>query len=279
MWVFSDRVVDFSPGTPAAILGIVNVTPDSFSDGGKYLGPETAIAHGISLVQQGADIVDVGGESTRPDATPVPVDEEMARVLPVVEGLVANNILVSVDTSKAAVADRMLAAGAKIINDVTAGRDPAMADVVKKHKAGVILMHMQGTPQTMQLDPRYDDVAREVAAELGERIEAFTAAGVAREAIAIDPGVGFGKTFDHNLELIARLEELTSLGRPVCLGVSRKGFIGRITDRPRHQRAVGSAAIAAYCLARGTCQIVRAHDVPETRDIVRMVAALKRAER
>lgn len=276
-WPIRDRVLAFSER--ALIMGVVNVTPDSFSDGGRFSGPDAAIAHGLELVHQGADILDIGGESTRPGAEIVPTNEELDRVLPVIRGLrAASDAVVSIDTSKAAVAEAALTAGADIVNDVTAGSDPEMAAVAARHRAGVILMHMQGTPQTMQLDPRYGDVAAEVIAFLRERIDRFVAAGVAESKIAVDPGIGFGKTFEHNMELLVRLSELRSLGRPICLGVSRKGFIGQIIDRPRSERAVGSAAIAGYCLANGSADILRVHDIPEHRDVVRILAALKTAE-
>ncbi len=274
-WSFRERVLELD--AQAVIMGIVNVTPDSFSDGGRYLGPDAAIAHGLEMIRQGAEILDIGGESTRPGAEPVSLDEERRRVLPVIEGLrTASDIALSIDTSKAALADEALSAGAKIVNDVTAGSDPAMASIVAKHKAGVILMHMQGTPRDMQDDPRYGDVVADIIAALKLRIDAFIAAGVDADQIAIDPGIGFGKTFEHNIEILRRLPEFLSLGRPICLGVSRKGFIGQITGRPRHERVVGSAAIAAYCLAHGAAHVVRVHDVPEHRDTVRIMAALRR---
>jgi dihydropteroate synthase len=264
----------------ALILGIVNVTPDSFSDGGRFLETDAAVKHGLELVRQGADLLDVGGESTRPGSEPVDLEEERRRVLPVIEGLRRDTeVPISIDTSKAALAEEALEAGASIVNDVTAGRDPAMAGVVAKHGAGVVLMHMRGTPRTMQDDPRYGDVVSEILAELRERIDMFIAAGAAVEQIAVDPGIGFGKTYEHNIEILARLSEFRSLGRPVCLGVSRKGFIGQITGRPRHERAVGSAAIAAFALANDATQILRVHDVPEHRDVVRVFAALRRPQR
>jgi dihydropteroate synthase len=273
-WIVRERVFDV--GGPTLIMGIVNVTPDSFSDGGRFAQPQTAIAHGLELIRQGADILDIGGESTRPDAEPVTLDEERRRVLPVIEGLrAASDIALSVDTSKASLANEALQAGADIVNDVTAGGDPSMAAVAAKHKAGVVLMHMQGTPRTMQDDPRYGDVVGDIIAFLRQRIAAFVAAGVPADRIAIDPGIGFGKTYDHNRDILVRLPEFLALGRPICLGVSRKGFIGQIIDRPRDERAVGSAIVAAYCLAHGAAHIVRVHDVPEHRDTVRVMAALK----
>jgi dihydropteroate synthase len=260
----------------ALILGIVNVTPDSFSDGGRFLDADAAVEHGLELVRQGADLLDVGGESTRPGSEPVGLDEERRRVLPVIEQLRKHtDVPISIDTSKAALAEEALHAGANVVNDVTAGRDPAMAGVVAKHGAGVVLMHMRGTPRTMQDDPRYGDAVGEIVGELSERIDAFVAAGAAVEQIAVDPGIGFGKAFEHNIEILVRLREFQALGRPVCLGVSRKGFIGQITDRPRHERAVGSAAMAAFALANNAAQILRVHDVPEHRDVVRVFAALR----
>jgi dihydropteroate synthase len=181
----------------------------------------------------------------------------------------------SVDTSKAAIADEALRAGADIVNDVTAGGDPDMPAVAARHRAGLVLMHMQGTPDTMQLDPRYGDVVAEIGDFLRQRIDRFRNAGNDVDAIAVDPGIGFGKTLEHNLEILVRLGELDDLGRPVCLGVSRKGLVGQLTDRPRNERAVGSAAIAAYCLARGSARILRVHDVREHRDVVRVFAALQ----
>jgi dihydropteroate synthase len=277
-WLLRDRALDVS--RRALIMGIVNVTPDSFSDGGRFAGPDAALAHGLEMVRDGADILDIGGESTRPGAEAVSLDEERRRVLPVVAGLrAASGVVLSIDTSKAALADEALQAGADIVNDITAGGDPAMAGVVAKHRAGVILMHMQGTPQTMQDDPRYGDVVADIREFLKNRITAFVAAGVQEDQIAIDPGIGFGKTLAHNLEILARLPEFLALGRPICLGVSRKGFIGQIIDRPRSERAVGSAAIAAYGMTRGAVHIVRVHDVPEHRDVVRLLAVLKSAGR
>ena len=273
-WKIRDRELDLSGR--AMILGIVNVTPDSFSDGGRFADAAAAVDFGLELVAQGADLLDIGGESTRPGSMPVSLDEERRRVLPVLEGLRRRtDVPISVDTSKAAIAEAVLTAGAQIINDVTAGGDPAMPAVVAKHGAGVILMHMQGTPATMQDDPRYRDAPAEIVSHLQQRMEAFLAAGVAAEQIAFDPGIGFGKTFEHNLEILVRLDELGRLGRPICLGVSRKGFLGQIADRARNERGVASAAVAAYCLAHGSADILRVHDVPPHRDVVRVMAALR----
>ncbi len=254
-------------------MGIVNVTPDSFSDGGKFASTQAAIAHGLDLIRQGADLLDIGGESTRPGAGPVPAEEELRRVLPVVETL-SGKVPVSVDTSKAEVARRCLAAGAAIVNDITALRgDPEMAETVRG--AGIILMHMQGTPATMQVDPRYGDVVAEIGAFLQARLQWAVDVGIAAERIVLDPGIGFGKTLAHNLEILARLDEFRRLGRPVCLGVSRKGFIGQVLGRPVEERQAGSLAAVCYAVCRSACQIVRVHDVRETRDAVALLAAIE----
>ncbi|HVM44581.1 MAG TPA: dihydropteroate synthase, partial [Candidatus Thermoplasmatota archaeon] len=216
-------------GARTLLMGVVNVTPDSFSDGGRHASEGTAVAHALGLLREGADILDVGGESTRPGAAPVPADEEARRVLPVVRRLVAAGARVSVDTSKAGVAAQALAEGAHVVNDVTAGRDPNMLRVVARAGAGLVLMHMQGEPRTMQQAPRYDDVVKEVAQFLIERARAAEAAGVARESIALDPGIGFGKALEHNLALLRHLDELRRLGYPLLVGASRKQFIGALT--------------------------------------------------
>src|SRR5262245_36474814 len=276
-WQLRDRVLTI--GRRPLVMGIVNVTPDSFSDGGRYGSPEAAVAHGLELVRQGADLLDVGGESTRPGSQPVPLEEELGRVVPAVEALAARaGVPVSVDTAKAEVALRCLERGAQVINDVTAlAGDPDMPAVVRRFGAGVVLMHMQGTPATMQLAPRYDDVVADVARFLRERLEAVTAAGIDPAQVAVDPGIGFGKTAEHNLALLARLEELQALGRPLCLGVSRKGFLGRLLGRPLEGRLAGSLAAVCHAQARGAVQVVRAHDVEATRDAVTLCAAIEEA--
>ncbi len=243
------------------IMGIVNVTPDSFSDGGRHATQDAAVAHGLALLAEGADVLDVGGESTRPGAQPVPAEEEAARVVPVVRRLAEAGAIISVDTMKASVAQAALAAGARIVNDVTAGRDPAMLPLVAREGAGVVLMHMQGEPRTMQQAPRYHDVVKEVAQHLHERARAATAAGVAPEAIALDPGIGFGKTQEHNLALLRGLPEIAMLGYPVLVGASRKGFLGALTGVADPADRV-EASLAAHVLAaeRGA-SIVRVHDV------------------
>jgi dihydropteroate synthase len=266
-WAVRDRTL--TPA-PALVMGIVNVTPDSFSDGGRFAAEGAAVAHGLELVRQGADLLDVGGESTRPGAEPVPLDEELRRVVPVVRELAARaGVPVSVDTSKAEVARQVLEAGAHVINDVTALLgDPDMAAVVRDFRAGVVLMHMQGTPATMQQAPTYADVVAEVTAFLEARLQAALDLGIAGERVVLDPGIGFGKTAGHNRELLARLDQLQRLGRPVCLGVSRKGFLGRLLGRSAEERLAGSLAAACFCLGRGTAQVLRVHDVAETRDAV-----------
>ncbi len=251
------------------LMGIVNVTPDSFSDGGRYLDPDAAIAHGRELRAAGADVLDVGGESTRPGAAAVGAPEEKARVLPVIEALAADGARVSVDTSKAEVADAALAAGAEIVNDVTALRDPAMAALCAEAGCGVVLMHMKGTPRTMQDDPTYVDVVAEVRGFLAERLEAAAAAGVDRERIWVDPGIGFGKAVEHNLELIARLDRIADLGRPVVIGASRKNFIGAITDRPVDRRLGGSIAAGIVAASTGAA-VLRVHDVAATVEALRV---------
>ncbi len=258
-----------------ALMGVVNVTPDSFSDGGRYLESSAAIAHGLALAAQGAALVDVGGESTRPGALPVSAAEELRRVLPVIEGLAAGGVSaqISIDTSKALVAGRALAAGASFVNDVTALRgDPEMAGVIAERGADCCLMHMLGEPRTMQADPRYADVVSEVKAFLEERLRFATAHGIAERRIALDPGVGFGKTADHNLELLRRLDELLELGRPVVIGTSRKSFIGRITGRPVDDRLAGTIATNVVAFMRGA-RIFRVHDVAPIRDALMMASA------
>ncbi len=281
IWRCKNHTLDFSDGRPR-VMGILNVTPDSFSDGGQFLKPETAVAHALAMIEAGADIIDIGGESSRPGAAPVPLDEELRRVLPVVQQLTqyairnTPRVLLSVDTTKAEVARQSLAAGAQIINDISAGRfEPSLLRVAAETGAGLVLMHMQGTPQTMQVDPRYEDVTAEVTAFLRERIRAVEAAGVAAEQIAVDPGVGFGKTLDHNLTLLARLKALAALGRPVMVGTSRKGFIGKILGKDVTDRLAGSLATVAWCVLHGA-QIVRVHDVAHTAQLVRIIDELRR---
>jgi len=256
-------------------MGIVNVTPDSFSDGGAYLRAEAAVAHGLELANAGADILDVGGESTRPGAAAVSAEEELARVIPVIEGLVGAGVTtrISIDTSKAEVAERALMAGATMVNDVTALADPAMAAACVRGESGLVLMHMKGSPRTMQDDPVYGDVLAEVREFLAGRIEVAIAGGVPEEMIMVDPGIGFGKTVAHNLELIDRLGELRDLGRPIVFGASRKQFIGAITGREVGERLGGTLAANVLGLARGA-DVLRVHDVAPTVDALLVAEAV-----
>ncbi len=259
-----------------SVMGVLNVTPDSFSDGGLFVDPATAIDHGRRLVEEGAALVDVGGESTRPGAAPVSVEEELARVEPVLEGL--GGLPLSIDTAKAAVARRALELGAVLVNDVTALRgDPDMAAVVADGDAFVCLMHMQGEPRTMQVAPHYDDVVSDVLAFLEERIAFAVEQGIGEERICVDPGIGFGKTPDQNLELLRRLDELSTLGRPVLVGVSRKSTLGRITGDASATRGTlaGSLAAAVTAFERGA-SMIRAHDVRETVEALAVAAAVER---
>ncbi len=256
------------------IMGIVNVTPDSFSDGGLYLDPERAIVHGEQLALDGAEILDGGGESTRPGASEVSVDEELARIEPVVEALAGGPATVSIDTSKLAVAEAALDAGAGIVNDVTALRaDPEIAPLCAERGAGLVLMHMRGTPRTMQEAPVYADVVGEVKAFLAERVEAAVSAGVEEERIWLDPGIGFGKTLEHNLELLRRLGELRELGRPLVVGPSRKSFIGKIDGSEADERLGGTIASCVLAAAEGA-DVLRVHDVAEVRQAMTVAAAV-----
>lgn len=261
IWRTSRRAFDLSD--KALIMGVINTTPDSFSDGGAFAGAEAAIEHGLRLADEGADILDIGGESTRPGADPVPPDQELRRVIPVIEGLAARtNAALSIDTSKAAVAQAAMAAGASIINDVTAlTGDPEMAGVAAATDAGVVLMHMHGTPRTMQQGPAYDDVVTEVSDFLRAQAEAAEATGIARDRIALDPGIGFGKTVEHNLRLIAALPEFARLGYPVLLGVSRKSFLSAAAGAPEMaDREAPTTALTALGRSLGA-RIFRVHAV------------------
>jgi dihydropteroate synthase len=267
-------------GEGAAVMGIVNVTPDSFSDGGRYLEPGPALAHGLELAAQGAALLDVGGESTRPGAAPVAAEEETRRVLPVIEGLAAaTTVALSVDTSKAAVAAAALAAGASIVNDVSAGTaDPEMLAVVADAGAGIVLMHMQGDPRTMQDEPRYDDVVDDVSAYLVARLEAARAAGLTDDELCVDPGIGFGKRAEHNLALLARLPELVArVGVPVLVGPSRKAFLGAVLAAasggevpPPSSRDDATLGAAVWALDHGA-RVVRVHDVRPVVDAARLL--------
>lgn len=264
--------------TPA-VMGVLNVTPDSFSDGGRFLDPGEAVREARRLAAEGAALIDVGGESTRPGADPVDPAEEIDRVLPVIEALVAElELPVSVDTSKPEVMEAALAAGASMVNDVMALRAPGALEIVASSGAAVCLMHMQGQPRSMQLEPRYRDVVQDVHHFLSERVAACEAAGMDRSRLVIDPGFGFGKTLEHNLCLLSALDEFTREGLPVLAGLSRKSMIGQITGRPTAERLAGSVALAALAVERGA-SIVRAHDVAATLDAVKIAAAIRRRQR
>jgi dihydropteroate synthase len=255
------------------VMGVVNVTPDSFSDGGRFLDPGAAVAHGRRLAGEGADILDVGGESTRPGSEPVDADDELRRVLPVVEGLSDAGPQLSIDTSKLAVARAAVDAGATLVNDVTAFRhEPGLAALVAEHGLDCCLMHMLGEPRTMQADPRYDDVVGDVKAFLEERLAFAVGEGVAEERVMLDPGIGFGKTVEHNLELLRRLDEIVAIGRPVVIGTSRKSFLGRLTGREVDDRLAGTIATNVLALERGA-RVFRVHDVGPVRDALTVAAA------
>jgi dihydropteroate synthase len=258
------------------LMGVVNVTPDSFSDGGLYLDAPAAVAHGTELAEEGADILDIGGESTRPGAEPVGADEELRRVLPVIEGLAPAGVQISIDTSKSLVAQEAIGRGATFVNDVTALRgDPRMAEVVASSGVDCCLMHMLGEPRTMQRDPRYEDVVSEVKAFLSERIAFAVDNGIAEGKLVLDPGIGFGKTVEHNLELLRRLDELVALGRPVMVGFSRKSFLGRITGREVGERLASTVAVNVLAYERGA-RLFRVHDVAPTKDALEVAAATVR---
>lgn len=257
-----------------AVMGVLNVTPDSFSDGGAYLEPDAAEAHAQRMAAAGADLIDVGGESTRPGAEPVPAPEELRRVMPVIERLAGQGgIPLSIDTSKAAVAHAATRAGATLVNDVTALRaDPEMAGVVADAGADLCLTHMRGDPRTMQDDPRYADVVSDVRAFLEERLRFAVECGVPEERVWLDPGIGFGKTVDHNLALLRRLDEIVAIGRPVVVGVSRKRFLGALTGRAEPDRVAGGVAANVIAFERGA-HMFRVHDVSATRDALTVAAA------
>ncbi len=264
--------------TRPLIMGVVNITADSFYDGGRYLKPDRAIAHAMELVGQGADLIDIGGESTRPGSQFISEQDELDRVLPVVEELARRiSIPISVDTTKSRVAQCALEYGASIINDVSAmTQDSAMASVIARSGAAVVLMHMQGTPQTMQLAPSYADVVGEVIQFLDARVQDAIRAGIARTNIVLDPGFGFGKLMFHNLELLRRLSSLLTLNRPLLVGLSRKAFIGTIIDKSVEHREWGTAAAVALAVDRGA-RIIRVHDVAMMMDVVKMAAAASRS--
>ena len=259
-------------------MGIMNVTPDSFSDGGAYGTLDDAVKHAIQMASDGADLLDVGGESTRPGSDEVPADEEIARVVPVIQRIAHElpDIPVSIDTRKTEVARASLAVGATIVNDISAGADPEMLGLVCETGAGLVLMHMKGEPKTMQDDPTYHDVVAEVRGFLGDRIEAAVGAGIGRDRLCIDPGIGFGKTLEHNLAILREIGGFHQLGTAVMVGPSRKRFIGRLTRTEVGDRIEGTAGAVAWCAGRGV-DVIRVHDVKEMTRVVRVVDAIARA--
>ena len=267
-----DILVDLSL---PAVMGVLNVTPDSFSDGGRFFDTEAAVRHGLILAEQGAAFIDVGGESTRPGAAPVGIEEELRRVIPVIERLRgASAALISIDTSKPEVMRAAAAAGAALINDVRALREPGALAAARDSGCGVCLMHMQGEPRTMQLEPVYADVVSEVRAFLEERVAACRAAGIEAQRLAVDPGFGFGKTLEHNLTLLRQLGELSAAGRPLAVGLSRKSMVGKLTGRPEGERVLGSVVLAVIAALAGA-SIVRAHDVAATVEALKVVTAVR----
>lgn len=255
------------------VMGIVNVTPDSFSDGGKFNTTEKAIAHALQLVEEGADILDIGGESTRPGATPVPLDEELKRVIPVIEGLRDVGVPLSIDTYKPQVMQAAITASADIVNDVCALREPQALEIVATSQAGVCLMHMQGRPQTMQVDPQYDDVVSEVRDFLKDRLDAAVQAGIDRSRIVLDPGFGFGKRTAHNLTLLNHLNDIQALGLPLLIGLSRKSVLGQVVGSSVDERVHASIAASVVSVMKGA-NIVRVHDVKPTIDALKIVQAV-----
>ena len=274
-WIAREHQFNFP--RPTIVMGIVNTTPDSFSDGGRFLDADAAESHALRLANEGAEILDIGGESTRPGSAEVTVQEELDRVIPVIERLAKRQELVlSIDTQKPSVAREALTAGASIVNDIAANRaDPEMWQVVAEAEAGYVCMHMQGTPQTMQAKPEYDDVTTEVIAFFKERLSLLLAHGVAAEQIALDPGIGFGKTLEHNIKLLRDLNKFSLVERPVLVGASRKSFIEKLLGAPVDERLPASLACAAWAAIQGS-QIIRVHDVAETAQAVRMAEALAR---
>jgi len=261
------------------VMGVVNVTPDSFSDGGQFFDAQKAIKHALQLVEEGADILDIGGESTRPNATPVSEDEELRRVLPVLRGLMQaskTGIPISIDTMKPAVARAAIEAGASIINDVGANRDDAaMWEIARDSGAAYVLMHMQGTPQTMQRNPQYRDVLHDVAKFYDERLSRLAECGVSREQIILDPGLGFGKSLEHNLELLAGLGHFRTYQRPLLVGASRKGFIGSVTGAKETAGRLPGSLVCAVAALEAGAQIIRTHDVMATKQALRMMEAIQ----
>ena len=273
-WIARDVTFDFP--RPTVVMGIVNTTPDSFSDDGHFLDTDMATDHGLRLADEGAEIIDIGGESTRPGSEPVSATEELRRVVPVIERLAKRcGAVISIDTQKPTVARAALDAGASIVNDIAANREsPEMWQIVAEAKAGYICMHMQGTPQTMQAEPHYDDVLREVGDFFSERLARLAEQGVSGEQVALDPGIGFGKELKHNIKLLSGIHELIMSGRPLLIGASRKSFIGKLLGTPSNERLPASLACAVFAATKGA-HVVRVHDVAETVQAVRMAEALK----
>jgi dihydropteroate synthase len=263
-------------GKRTLVMGVLNVTPDSFSDGGLYFDKQLAIDRALQMVEEGADIIDIGGESTRPFSDPVPLEEELRRVIPVIEAIAPKvAVPISIDTYKAKVASEALQAGASIVNDISGLRfDPDLARVVSENGAGLILMHIKGTPKTMQLDPHYEDVILEIKEFLKESIKKAESEGVHPDSIVIDPGIGFGKKLNHNLEIFRRLRELEELGKPILVGPSRKSFIGEILGVPVSERLYGTLGAVAYCALKGV-HIVRVHDVKAVRQVLDIIDAIE----
>jgi len=271
------RDVTFEFPRPMLVMGIVNTTPDSFADGGRFTDTDSAVDHALRLADEGAEIIDIGGESTRPGSDPVSAEEELRRVVPVIGRLAKrSDVTLSIDTQKPAVAKAALDAGATIVNDIAANRElPEMWQVVAEAKAGYVCMHMQGTPQTMQAKPRYDDVLREVGSFFSSRLAKLTEHGISGEQVALDPGIGFGKELEHNIKLLSGLNQFSVSERPLLVGVSRKSFIGKLLGTPTGDRLPASLACAAWSTIEGA-HIVRVHDVAETVQAVRVAEALKR---
>ncbi|WP_428309290.1 dihydropteroate synthase [Hydrocarboniphaga sp.] len=271
-----DRLLDLSE---PLVMGILNLTPDSFSDGGRFAARDAALRHAETMIGEGAAIIDVGGESTRPGATPVPVDEELARVVPLIESLRgSSDVLISIDTLKPEVMDAACTAGADLINDVLALQAPGALSVARRHRVAVCLMHMQGQPRTMQAAPHYDDVVAEVGAFLEQRLQACIAAGMPAECVALDPGFGFGKSLQHNLQLLADLPQIRAGGRPILAGLSRKSMFQKLLGLPVEQRLHASIAAATLAVWQGA-SIIRAHDVRATVEAVRVAAAVSQSKR
>lgn len=274
-WRFRD--VDWETGRSPLLMGIVNVTPDSFSDGGEFQQTDAAVALALKLVEDGADILDIGGESTRPGAEPVPVEVELRRVIPVIQRLASEtSVPISIDTMKAEVARQAIDAGAVIVNDVSGLTfDPAMPAVCSETNVGVIVMHMQGMPQTMQNNPHYEDVVVEICVFFAERLDSLEQAGIPRERIVLDPGVGFGKTAEHNVQILSNVQRFRSLGRPVLIGHSRKRFLKKIVGRPVEERSAGTLGVS-LALAHQSADVLRVHDVRATRDALTAFELLTR---